>query len=703
MKISFKSKLLGIILPLVLVGLSLLTGLSYINFSNIIESELTDSMSVRNVEVADYINTWLQGRLAEVQQTANSPMMKRILENNPNMDFSVDNGSIALIDEVNLSRWNFIKNTYPNEYAALHIINNLSKDEWNNQDSVSSKLKARYLNVNKGVSSTSPWAKGGAEEAARRFSANGGVPYDVILKPSYSEAYHSNMVGMLAWLKNDKGDVVAGASSSLKIEAIQDIVKNIRYGKKGYGMLLAEDGTFIVHPDKDLAMKKSIYNTNDTELNKLGELIKNNTKGKFYLGQGKEKKIAFYSKVPLTGWTVVNVVYESELFAKANKMLFIMIGLVIGIMLIITLSLYFMAGYLVKPLKKLGEFADIVSTGDLTGSVEVNSNDEIGSLSRAFNNTVQALRALLTDITEESRKVNTLSCDLANSCSEFGKLTEDVANSMQIVSENATHQAEQVSSAVEKTNDMGNSSRQVTNKCNYMLQTAEESHNISEIAFKVVDKAVDNMQVIVKGNEQTLKENELLLNKSTEIGEIIQVITGIADQTNLLALNAAIEAARAGEQGKGFAVVADEVRKLAEQSSSAAKQIAELVKGIQSQISDITESMKDSSKEISGGMQVALEARTHFEDIESAIANIFSVVKEVSSATENMIKKTDETIEEMKVTSSIAGDTAASTESVTAITEEHTVTMEEIGQTASDLSSLSGRLSELVSRFNISQ
>ncbi|EDS77185.1 putative methyl-accepting chemotaxis protein [Clostridium botulinum C str. Eklund] len=703
MKISFKSKLLGIILPLVLVGLSLLTGLSYINFSNIIESELTDSMSVRNVEVTDYINTWLQGRLAEVQQTANSPMMKRILENNPNMDFSVDNGSIALIDEVNLSRWNFIKNTYPNEYAALHIINNLSKDEWNNQDSVSSKLKARYLNVNKGVSSTSPWAKGGAEEAARRFSANGGVPYDVILKPSYSEAYHSNMVGMLAWLKNDKGDVVAGASSSLKIEAIQDIVKNIRYGKKGYGMLLAEDGTFIVHPDKDLAMKKSIYNTNDTELNKLGELIKNNTKGKFYLGQGKEKKIAFYSKVPLTGWTVVNVVYESELFAKANKMLFIMIGLVIGIMLIITLSLYFMAGYLVKPLKKLGEFADIVSTGDLTGSVEVNSNDEIGSLSRAFNNTVQALRALLTDITEESQKVNTLSCDLANSCSEFGKLTEDVANSMQIVSENATHQAEQVSSAVEKTNDMGNSSRQVTNKCNYMLQTAEESHNISEIAFKVVDKAVDNMQVIVKGNEQTLKENELLLNKSTEIGEIIQVITGIADQTNLLALNAAIEAARAGEQGKGFAVVADEVRKLAEQSSSAAKQIAELVKGIQSQISDITESMKDSSKEISGGMQVALEARTHFEDIESAIANIFSVVKEVSSATENMIKKTDETIEEMKVTSSIAGDTAASTESVTAITEEHTVTMEEIGQTASDLSSLSGRLSELVSRFNISQ
>ncbi|KGM94971.1 hypothetical protein Z955_14235, partial [Clostridium botulinum C/D str. DC5] len=300
----------------------------------------------------------------------------------------------------------------------------------------------------------------------------------VILKPAYSQAYNSNMVGMLAWLKNDKGDVVAGACSSLKIEAVENIVNNIKYGKKGYGILLSNDGTFIVHPDKDVAMKKNIntmkygkkgygillsndgtfivhpdkdvamkknINTmSDPEIKKLGELIKNNTKGKFCLGSGKEKKIAFYSKVPITGWTVVNVVYESELFAKANKMLFLMIGLVVGVMAIVTLSLYFMAGYLVKPLKKLSDFADVVSTGDLSGSIEVTSSDEIGNLSNAFNNTVQALRVLLTDISEESQKVNNLSHDLANSCNEFGKLTEDVAKTMQYVSENTTQQAEQV-------------------------------------------------------------------------------------------------------------------------------------------------------------------------------------------------------------------------------------------------------------------
>ncbi|KGM96932.1 chemotaxis protein [Clostridium novyi A str. 4552] len=703
MKVSFKSKLLGIVLPLILFGVLILTGISYKSFKSTMKMELTESMISRNKDVTGHIDEWLKARLGEVQKTAESPMMKRVLEKNPTLNLEVNDESRTLIDEMNLARARFVKKAYPNDYAALHIMNCVENNEWSNQQAVSSKLKARYYSIEKNIFDTAPWAKSIVSEASKRFTENGGVPYDFISKPAYSKAYNTNMVGMIAWTKDNTGRLVGGACASLKIEAIENIVKELRYGKKGYGVLISQDGTIIIHPDKEGMIGKNINSVSDPQLIKLGETIKNNKSGRVYLEDGKEKKIAFYNKVPISGWTVINVVYESELFASANKMLYTMIGIVIAIIVLVSLALYFVSGYLVKPLKKLGKFADRVSTGDLTGSVEVESNDEIGSLAKAFNNTVQALKVLLTDITEESQKVNTLSSDLASSCSEFGKLTEDVAKSMQIVSQNATQQAEQVSSAVEKTNEMGYSSRQVTDKCNYMLETAEESHNISKIAFKVVDKAVDNMQVIVKSNEQTLKENELLLNKSAEIGEIIQVITGIADQTNLLALNAAIEAARAGEQGKGFAVVADEVRKLAEQSSTAAKQIADLVKGIQSQIADITKSMKDSSNEISGGMEVALEARTHFEDIESAIANIFSVVKEVSSATGNMIEKTEETIGEMKVTSSIAGDTAASTENVTAITEEHTVTMEEIGQTANDLSSLSGRLSELVSRFNISE
>lgn len=704
MKVSFKSKLLLIILPLVLIGMGLLTSISYINFKGTIEEELTKSMVSRNKDVTGYIDEWLKSKLCEVQKTAQSPMIKRVLEKNPDLNFEANDETISLIDEINLSRWKAIKKIYPNDYAALHIMNSINNNEWGNKDAINTKLKARYYSVDKGMFDTAPWAKSIANEASDRFSQNGGVPYDFISKPAYSKAYNTNMVGMIAWIKDDNENVPKGAiAASLKLEAIEKIVEQSKYGKEGYGVLISNDGTIIMHPDKKNMIGKNINESTDPQLKKFADAIKNNKSGKFCLNDGNEEKIVFYNRVPISGWTVINVVHTCELFSSVNKMLYIMIGVGLGIILLVTVALYFVSGYLVRPLQKLGKFADRVSTGDLSGSITIKSNDEIGTLSKAFNNTVQALRSLLTDITIESNKVNNLSRDLASSCNEFGKLTEDVAKSMQMVSENATQEAEQVNSAVEKTNEMGDSSKQVTSKCNYMLEKAEESHNISEIAFKVVDKAVDNMQVIVKSNEETLKENELLLTKSNEIGEIIEVITGIADQTNLLALNAAIEAVRAGEQGKGFAVVADEVRKLAEQSSSAAKQIADLVKGIQSKVSDITQSMQENSKEISSGMKVALEARTHFEDIESAIANIFSVVKEVSSSTENMIEKTDETIKDMKITSSIAGDTAAATENVTAITEEHTVTMEEIGQTANELSSISERLSELVSKFNISE
>lgn len=701
MKMSFKSKFMLLVLPLVIVGLLSLTGIAYVKFNKIIETEIMDSMSMRTTEATDHINTWLTGRLGEVRETAQNPMMKRILESNPSLDLSKDDESTKLIDELNLSRWQFIKDTYPDQYAALHIVNSLPKDQWNNADSLN-KLTARYVNVKDGQCKTSPWAKAAVAEASERFSQNGGVPYDVILKPAYSDAYSANMVLMLAWQKDESGNVIGGAGASLKIEAIQKIVENEKYGQKGYGMLLAKDGTFIVHPNKDWAMKEKITTVNDPDLTKLSELVASGNPGIFRFGEGKDKKIAFYAKAPIADWTVVNVVYENELFAASNKLIIIMLIIALGITIVLSLAIYLGASKLVKPLTRLSNFANNVSTGDLSGSIEVESQDEIGNLATAFNNTVQALRSILTDINTESKKVNNLSSDLAASCEDSSVVTTEVAKAIQVVAENTTQQARQVALSTDKTIEMKEASETVTSKCNYMLEKAEESHNISAVAFQAVDKAVSSMKIIVENNNNNLSESKILLGKSSEIGKIVEVITSIADQTNLLALNAAIEAARAGEQGRGFAVVADEVRKLAEQSSVAASQISNLINGIQQQIQCITDSMNSGSKEITGGMETALQAETHFEDIEKAISNIFDVVRDVSSATGVMIETAESTVTEMKEASFISEQTASATEEVSASAEEQSVTMDEIGNTATQLSKLSDRLNELVAKFKIS-
>ncbi|UZW13080.1 methyl-accepting chemotaxis protein [Clostridium pasteurianum] len=698
MKMSFKSKLIAMILPLVIAGLLILTGVAYIQSKNVIETELINAMSIRTEESTKHIDTWLTGRLAEVRETVQSPILKRILQTNPNMDLKKNDDSIRLIDELNLSRWNFINTAYPNQYAALHILNTLEPNEWSNTDNLS-KLTARYYNAKTGEFKTYPWAKAAATEAAERYSKSNGIPYDAIFKPAYSQAYGRNVVMMVAWLKNDTGKVVAGAGSSLTIETVENQVKNLKYGNKGYGVLLSNDGTFVVHPNKNWAMKEKVSTVNDPAMQRISELAASGKSGVYRYSEGKEKKIAFYDSASIADWTVVNVVYEDELFASSNKLLTIMLIIACIIIAIVSLTIYFAASHLIKPLTKLNDFAEIVSTGDLSGSIEINSKDEIGNLARAFNNTIGALRGIVGDISVEAEKVNNLSSNLATSCNDSSKVTEEVAKAIQVVAENSTEQAKQVGLSADKTVEMEEASRSVTDKCNYMIETAEQSHNISAVAFEAVEKAIYSMKVIVENNEKNLGESKLLLEKSSEIGKIVEVITGIANQTNLLALNAAIEAARAGEQGKGFAVVADEVRKLAEQSAVAANQISNLISGIQTQIASITDSMNDGSQEITSGMETAAEAGTHFDDIEKAISNIFSVVRDVNSATETMIETASSTVTEMKSTSSISEQTAAATEEVSAAAEEQAVTMDEIGNTANQLSTLSHRLNELVSKF----
>ncbi len=700
MKMSFKSKFMVIILPLVIVGLLSLTGVAYINFRHILETELVNSMSERTTESTNHINTWLTGRLGEVQETVQNPMLTEVLEKNPNVDLQSNDGSLALIDEINSSRFKFINNAYPNEYAALHIVNNIEPSEWSSPDGLN-KLQARYYNVSNGQFATANWAKGAAQEAGERYSKTNGVPYDAIFKPTYSQAYDKNVVMMFAWQKDAQGKAIIGAAASVTIETVEDQVKNLKYGNKGYGMLIGSDGTFIVHPNADWAMKEKIDSVNDPDLTKLSELIKDGKPGVFSFGSGSDKKIAFYAKAPVADWTVVNVVYENELFASADRLILMMLGLAVAIIAILSIVIFVVTTRLIRPLVKLNEFAQVVSTGDLSGSVEVKSKDEIGNLAEAFNNTIGALRGIVKDITDESVKVNEVSANLANSCDDSTKVTEEIAKAIESIAGNTTEQSRQVTIASEKTIEMEEVSRAVVDKCNNMLETAEESHNISAVAFEAIDKSVASMKIIVDNNQTNLEESKILLEKSNEIGKIVEVITSIASQTNLLALNAAIEAARAGEQGKGFAVVADEVRTLAEQSATAASQISTLISGVQGQIENITNSMNEGSKEITIGMETAEKAEAHFDNIEKAISNIFDVVRDVYDSTETMIKTAKDTVAEMQETSVISEQTASATEEVSASAEEQAVTMDEIGNSASQLSKLASRLSELVAQFKV--
>ena len=700
MKQTFKLKMLFSILPLVILGFLILTGVAYWNYKSSLEDEMIQSMKTQNQQSATLINTWLTERLGEVRETAQHPMLKQIVQINPELDFAKNDESIKMIDEINLARFNYLNSVHPNEYAALHVINNLQPQEWSDSGSLG-KLRARYYNVKEGKSKTDPWAKTGAIEAGERYSKTGGIPYDVILKPTFSQAYSRNVVLMLAWQKDRQNNVIGGAGASVTIDTIEQIAENTKYGNNGYGILLAEDGTFITHPNKDWVMKQKISTVDDTNMQKLADLIASGQPGVFRYTEGNSKKIAFYNPIEVNKWELISVVDESELFAAVNRVLIIMLISTCIIIAIVGLLIYFQSGRLMRPIQKLSAFATSVSTGDLTGSLNLNSNDEIGQLADTFNNTINHLRELIRMVTMEAGQVYSLSNKLATSCEENSSATEEVAKATQDMAQGASQQAAQVSLSAEKTNQLALSSKTVGEKCKEMLEAVGKSHEVSSIGFQAVKKAIDSMQSIGEHNNYNLKESRVLLEKSTEIGTIVKVITDIAAQTNLLALNAAVEAARAGEQGRGFSVVAEEVRKLAEQSGNAAQQIAVLISGIQTQIEAITVGINKGSQEISQGTEIANTAGVKFDDIEKSMQVIDQTVQQINISTKEMIQTTEITLSTMQNISAISQATSAATEEVSASIQEQSANMEEISTTAQKLLELSTRLNEVQSKFKV--
>lgn len=336
--LPIKSKFAIAVVAIIMSSLLALTIGSYWQFKKVIETELIDTMAARTGESANHINTWLAGQLGEVRETVDSPIIDRVLEINPQLDLTRNDESIQLIDELNVARWKYVTKAYPDQYAALHIINYLEPDEWGNPEKLG-KLTARYYNIKEGTSKTDLWAKAAADEAGERYSKTAEV-YDAIFKPAYSEAYGRNMVLMLAWRKNSEGKVLAGAAASLTIETIQKIAQQANYGKKGYEILLAQDGTFVTHPNPAWAMKKKTSSVSDKNMRKLGELVAGANSGIYRFRDNGEKKIAFYNPIPVAGWTLVSVVDENELFAPASKLLVLMLGIIAVIIVFTLMSVY---------------------------------------------------------------------------------------------------------------------------------------------------------------------------------------------------------------------------------------------------------------------------------------------------------------------------------------------------------------------------
>ena len=311
--------------------------------------------------------------------------------------------------------------------------------------------------------------------------------------------------------------------------------------------------------------------------------------------------------------------------------------------------------------------------GDLTKRITVTKQDEVGELSTWFNTFIEKIHNIIFDVSQASREVSSAATQIAAS-------SEEMASGMKEQSSQVT----QVSAAIE---ELSQSVVEVAQKSANAADHATQAGSTAKEGNQVISQTIQGMQNITQAVNAGTESVKELGKRGEQIGQIIQVINDIADQTNLLALNAAIEAARAGEHGRGFAVVADEVRKLADRTTKATEEIANSIKAIQAETAQAVSRMDVGSQQVTQGVEFATQAGTSLQKIVSASTEVIDMIRSIAAAAEQQ--------------SAASEEISRTIQSISSVTQQTTEGSNQAASAASQLSTQAEHLQTLVNQFKL--
>lgn len=658
-KMSVKFKLLLPVLILVILCLSIMGVLNYQAARNLLTTQMGEQILKIAVAQSENIDNWLKIRLAEVETLANTGIVR-------SMDLTQIEPGLVKHHERLQEYYELLYVAEPNGICHL------SSGEENNI-------------------------------ADRDYFQQAMAGKTLVSDPVISKATGNPIVVAIAPIKNDSGQVIGAFGGVVLIDTLNRMVLDVKVGQTGYAYMMQRDGLTLVHPDKDWVLKRNPLQEAGTDKS-LVDILTRMTKGEtghgYYTWEGDEKLISF-APVKTTGWGLAVTVPSQEINESVSTLAknTLIIGLVC--LVVLGLAIFFMVQLTLKPLQRLAEVSSRIAEGDLAQQVEVKSTDEIGQLAENFNGMVNNLRRLVERISTMTGQVADASEQLAEAAGESGKATEQVALSMGELAKGTANEAELTQDTARVVNDMAQALRQVESGAQQVNGVSRQLKTVVEEGMEAVSDLGSKMAESVRSSEGVGVAIQDLDQCSKEIGQIVEVITNIAGQTNLLALNAAIEAARAGEQGRGFAVVADEVRKLAEGSAQAANQIAQLIQDIQKGTETAVNEVTNAIAVIKAQEQAVSVTENLFGNVEKGAGSIELEINSAIAAINQLSTQAQRIVQAVESISAITQQSAASAEEVSAITEEQTASAQMIAASAQNIADLVKDLEKAVAQFKL--
>lgn len=541
----------------------------------------------------------------------------------------------------------------------------------------------------------------------------------VISDPLISKAT-GKLAVVLAVPVFNNGQMTGVLLGTFSVERLTNLIKELKFLDSGYGQLADSSGIIIAHPKEPqltgkLNLKeKKINQELKLEQGELDDRLLNLFKtaadtdkqsyGIYRFVDGVER-VAVCTPINLPGeqrWVMTVAAPEAEASREVSLLAKTMLLISVFCLVIAILSIVFIAKNFTKPIAILRDECLLVARGDLRERpIKVASDDEVGQLARGFGEMRKHLHELVSKVHSQSEQLAASSEELTASADQSAQAANQVAIAITDVAAGAEEQLKVTDDTSHVVQTMSASIEQIAATTSEVARQSTEAADKAKAGNQAVTQAVQQMTKIeetVLGSAKIVSE---LGERSKEIGQIVATISGIAGQTNLLALNAAIEAARAGEQGRGFAVVADEVRKLAEQSQTATEHIAALIGKIQADTQKAVTAMDDGTKEAKTGADVVNMTGKAFQEIVALVMKVSEQVKEISAAIEHMANGSQQVVGAVTRINDLSKKATGQSQTVSAATEEQSASMQEIASSSQSLAKLAMELREAVSKFQV--